>query len=168
MLGVLPSVHLGFHPVDPSEPDLNSGRDNSAVVATRTILFEDISGEGTVVDYCEEGWPEPRGSRLQYEEGFGAMQFYGETGKQHHGNIFDHGVHVYSGRLGELGHRVGRGANHRGFGRGGATFQQMGGFRGGYVRGVGTRDLGGKRNIPCKYWRRGKCRDDQNCNFLHV
>jgi len=164
---VLPSVQLGFHPVDPSEPDLNQGRDNSVVVP-RTILFEDISGEGTVVDYSEEGWPEPRGSRLQYEEGFGAMQFYGETGKQHHGNILDHGVHVYSGRLGELGHRVGRGANHRGFGRGGATLQQMGGFRGGYDRGVGRRDLGGKRNIPCKYWRRGNCRDDQNCNFLHV
>jgi len=164
---VLPSVQLGFHPVDPSEPDLNQGRDNSVVVP-RTILFEDISGEGTVVDYSEEGWPEPRGSRLQYEEGFGAMQFYGETGKEHHGNILDHGVHVYSGRLGELGHRVGRGANHRGFGRGGATLQQMGGFRGGYDRGVGRRDLGGKRNIPCKYWRRGNCRDDQNCNFLHV
>merc|ERR1719209_2498472 len=165
---VLSNVQLGGQPVDPSEPDMS--RDNSTSVVTRTILYEDISGEGTKVDYSEEGWPEPKGSRLQFEEGFGAMQFYGEAGKEHLGGQQEQGLCVYNGRLGELGHRVGRGAHYRGFGRGGATLQQMGGFRGAVNRGGGRRDLGlgGKRNIPCKYWRKGSCRDGVNSKFLHL
>jgi len=165
---VLTSVQLGGFSADPSEPD--KSRDNSTMLVTRTILYEDVSGEGTKVDYSEEGWPEPKGSRLQFEEGFGAMQFYGEAGKEHLGGQQEQGLCVYNGRLGELGHRVGRGAHYRGFGRGGATLQQMGGFRGGVNRGGGRRDLGlgGKRNIPCKYWRKGSCRDGPNCKFLHL
>jgi len=165
---VLSNVQLGGQSIDPSEPD--KSYDNSTVVVTRTILYEDISGEGTKVDYSEEGWPEPKGSRLQFEEGFGAMQFYGEAGKEHLGGQQDQRLCVYYGRHGELGHRVGRGAHYRGFGRGGATLQQMGGFRGGFDRSGGGRDLGlgGKRNVPCKYWRKGNCRDGANCKFLHL
>merc|ERR1719233_2293352 len=122
----LSSVQLGGQPVDPVGSDKRC--DDSTMVVTRTILYEDISGEGTKVDYSEEGWPEPKGSRLQFEEGFGASQFYGEAGKELLGGQQDQGVSVYNGRLGDLGHRVGRGAHYRGFGRDGAAFQQMGGF----------------------------------------
>merc|ERR1719233_2663521 len=165
---ILSSVQLGGKPVDPAEPDKRC--DDSTMVVTRTILYEDISGEGTKVDYSEEGWPEPKGSRLQFEEGFGASQFYGEAGKELLGGQQDQGLSVYNGRLAETGHRVGRGAHYRGFGRDGAAFQQMGGFRGGFERGGGRRDLGlgVKRNVPCKYWRRGNCRDGVNCKFLHL
>merc|ERR1712179_731502 len=98
---VLSNVQLGGQQVDPSEPDMS--HDNSTVVVTRTILYEDISGEGTKVDYSEEGWPEPKGSRLQFEEGFGAMQFYGEAGREHLGGQQEQGCVFTMADLANLG-----------------------------------------------------------------
>jgi len=130
---VLPSIRFGALPVEPSEPDITSNESTDLVV-TRTILCEDISGEATTVDYSAEGWPEPKGSSLRYEDGVGALQFYGvaETSPQHQ-EMVQQGPLLYPGRHGEIGQRFSRGAHNRGFGRGGAAMQQMGGFRGGLV-----------------------------------
>merc|ERR1712025_597196 len=165
----LPSIRFGALPSEPSEPDITSNESTDLVV-TRTIPCEDISGEATKVDYSAEGWPEPKGSSLRYEDGVGALQFYGvaETSPQHQ-EMVQQGPHLYPGRHGEIGQRFSRGAHNRGFGRGGAAMQQMGGFRGGLVDTTrGRREFGGTRNIPCRYWRSGHCRDGQNCHFRHI
>merc|ERR1719233_2712705 len=48
---ILSRVQLGDNSVDPAEPDKRC--EDSTMVVTRTILYEDISGEGTKVDYSE-------------------------------------------------------------------------------------------------------------------
>merc|ERR1712142_13303 len=166
---VLPSIRFGTLPLEPSEPDFSNNASPELVV-TRAILCEDISGEATTVDYSTEGWPEPKGTSLRYEDGFGALQFYGMAGTSpQHQDLVKQGPLLYPGRHGEIGQRFSRGAHNRGFGRGGAAMQQMGGFRGGAVDTTrGNREFGGTRNIPCKYWRRGRCRDGQNCHFRHI
>merc|ERR1712025_1244616 len=166
---VLPSIRFGALPSEPSEPDITSNESTDLVV-TRTIRCEDISGEATTVDYSAEGWPEPKGTSLRYEDGVGALQLYGVAGTSpQHQDLVNHGPHLYPGRHGEIGQRFSRGAHNRGFGRGGAAMQQMGGFRGGLVDTTrGRREFGGTRNIPCRYWRSGHCRDGQNCHFRHM
>ena len=58
---VLPNVCFGNLPMNPSEPDVSNNRNILGVGSTRDILADDISGEGTEVDYSADGWQEPSG-----------------------------------------------------------------------------------------------------------
>jgi len=158
---VLPSVCLGDAPANPSEPDVTQNRNLFAVGTTRDILADDVSGEGTEVDYSSGGWPMPIGSVLRYDDGIGAGQFYGDSESFHDGD------HVIEFDLGKAGQRLPSNPISKGFGRGAAASQPIRGFRGGFdARGRGG--FGGKRTVPCMYWRRGNCRDGQTCKFLHL
>merc|ERR1719318_2434022 len=102
------------------------------VGTTRDILADDISGEGTEVDYSAEGWPEPSGILASYEDGIGAGHFYG--GSEALGGQVDasqgHGRHAGEG----MGQRVSSSHPHSGgFGRGAAAASwATRGFRGGF------------------------------------
>ena len=105
------------------------------------------------------------------EEGIGAGQFYGGCDAARGQVDAGHGHDQEHGRLpgGGIGQRFSSSHPHsRGFGRGAAAASlAMSGFRGGFdTRGRGG--FGGKRNVPCKYWRRGTCRDGQDCKFMHI
>merc|ERR1719318_1592080 len=76
---VLPIVCFGNIPTNPSEPDAAMNRNILGVGTTRDILADDISGEGTEVDYSADGWPEPSGILVSSENGIGAGHFYGES-----------------------------------------------------------------------------------------
>ena len=164
----MPIVKFGDVPLNASEPELSINRNIVDVVTVRDIIAEDISGEGTEVDYSAEEWPEPAGYS---EEGIGAAQFYparealdAQDKFVHvHENVHGHGKKTGGG----VGQRFPRYSHGRGFGRGAPACQATRGFRGGFdIRGRGG--FGGRRNVTCKYWRRGSCRDGQNCIFLHV
>jgi len=160
---VLPSVSFGEAPSNPSEPDVTQNRNLFAVGTTRDFLADDVSGEGTEVDYSGVGWPAPLGSVLSYDDGIGASQFCGASELYRDGDS-DLGIEV---SLGKAVQRHPTNPISRGFGRGAAATQQVRGFRGGFdARGRGG--FGGKKRMPCMYWRRGNCRDGQTCKFLHL
>merc|ERR1719341_1023752 len=160
---VLPIVCFGNIPINPSEPEVSIHSNTLGVGTTRDILADDISGEGTEVDYSAEGWPEPFLIVGRCEDGIMAGQFYGggETFRSQvvagPGHDQERSRHAAEG----MGQSFSSSHPHsRGFGRGaGAASWATRGFRGGF---------GGKRNVPCKYWRRGACRDGQDCKFMHI
>merc|ERR1719341_512945 len=168
---VLPIVRFGNSPINPSEPEVSISSNTLGVGTTRDILADDISGEGTEVDYSAEGWPEPSLIVGRCEDGIMAGQFYGG------GETFRSQVVAGPGHDQErsryaaegMGQRFSSSHPHsRGFG-GGASAASWAtrGFRGGFDT-HGRGGFGGKRNVPCKYWRRGACRDGQDCKFLHI
>merc|ERR1719470_606716 len=117
---VLPIVCFGNIPLNPSEPDVSINRNILGVGTTRDILADDISGEGTEVDYSAEGWPEPSGILAGYEDGIGAGHFYGGS-EALRGQVdasHGHGRHAGEG----MGPRISSSHHHsRGFGRGSAA-----------------------------------------------
>merc|ERR1719341_1845185 len=170
---VLPIVCFGNIPMNPSEPEISISSNVLGVgTIARDILADDISGEGTEVDYSAEGWPEPSVIMAICEDGIMAGQFYGggeahrgHRGRADVGHDQEHGRHAEEG----MGQRFSSSHPHsRVFGRGAAAASwATRGFRGGFDT-QGRGGFGGRRNVPCKYWRRGACRDGQACKFLHI
>jgi len=160
---VLPSVMFVSPPLDPTEPILSYNHSRSV----KDILGEDISGEGTHVDYSGEEWPE--GGMESLEQGVGTDQFYGSPDQFENKSSLNQGLGYDHGSNNGVGFAQRTNfPNMRGFGRGAAAFRgAQRGFKGGFgLRGRGG--IGGKKRVPCKYWGRGKCREDEKCKYLHL
>jgi hypothetical protein len=164
---VLPNVCFGSVPLDPTEPDISTLR-VCVMGSTWDILAEDVSGEGTEVDYSGEEWPETSGGEESFDEGIATGQYCG--------GCYPVEGQVEQGFEYDLGKNPGGGAEQkftnfphaRGFGRGSAASRGGSrGFRGGFMK-RGRGGFVGKRKVHCMYWRRGSCRDGQNCMFMHL